>query len=379
MRIALNALQVRAKKSGVGQYISGLIDGLLGAMSPDDHLIVYATPFNAPNYQRDDPRLETRRWGPAAKRPIRLAYEWAFLPRWIERDRIDVFHGPANFLPRRCACPSVVTVHDLSQWVHPSRFGYVRRAYWHWMTLHTIRLATHIIAVSENTRSDLGRYLSVEAERIEVIPEAAAPSFRPLPDCRYDSPPLRRYGIGGPYVLHVGTLEPGKNIPRLLEAFARFRRESALDWRLVLAGDRGWLRRDIFHTIRRHALEDRVILAGYVPDEDLPLLYNAAEFFAFPSLNEGFGLPPLEAMACGAPVIASNVSSLPEVLAEAPLYVDPLDVGALAAAMLRLARDPVVRRERSEAGLKQAKRYSWMETGRRTLEVYRRVAGNRAD
>jgi glycosyltransferase involved in cell wall biosynthesis len=375
MKIGLNALQVRAAKSGVGHYVDGLVDGLLSALADDDELIVYATPHNAPNYERRASNFTLQRFGPAARRPARLAYEWIGLPRRIERDGIDVFHGAANFLPRRCPCPAIVTIHDVSPWVQPERFPFLRRHYWYAMTRRTLRQGAPIIAVSQAAQRDLERYLGVPAERVTVIPEAAHPRYRPLPDCRFDTEPLRRYGIGGPFILHVGTLEPGKNIPRLLQAFARFRARASVDYRLVLAGDRGWLYDEIFRAIDRFGLRERVVVAGHVPDDHLPSLYNASEFFVFPSLNEGFGLPPLEAMACAKPVIASNASSLPEVLGEAPLYVDPLDVEALAQAMARLAGDADLRDRLAQAGQAQAARYSWEKTGRLTLEAYQRVLG----
>ncbi|MCX7016646.1 MAG: glycosyltransferase family 1 protein [Candidatus Sumerlaeota bacterium] len=374
MRIGLNALQVHQNMTGVGHYIAGLLDGFMQALAPDDRLIVYVSPFNAAHFRRDDPRIEMRPWGPSVPRTVRIAHEWVFFPAQIERDRLDVYHGPNNFLPRRRVCPSVVTIHDLSQWVDPRRYRLSRRLYWDWMTRHTIRLADRIVADSENTRRDLERFLGVAPERTAVVPAAALAAYKPIPGCRFDCPPLRRYGIGGPFALHVGTLEPGKNLAALVEAFARFRRDSGLDYRLALVGGRGWLYDDIFAAARRHHLEDRVIAPGHVPDADLPFFYNACEFFVFPSLNEGFGLPPLEAMACGAPVIASNASSLPEVLGEAPLYVDPRDIDGIAAAMARLARDPALRQERSQAGLRQARKYSWAETARRVREVYREVS-----
>lgn len=378
MRIALNALQVRAAKSGVGHYIDGLIDGLLEHLGDRDELLVYVTARNEANYRRGDPRVRTIRFGHGARRALRLIHEWIFLPGRIDRDAIDVFHGPANFLPRRVAAPAAVTIHDMSYWVHPWRCPPVRRAYWKRMTAHTARRAQAIIAVSNAAKADIVRFLKVSEAAICVIAEAAHPRYRPLEGARHDAPPLARHGIGGPYILHVGTLEPGKNLPRLLEAFAAFRRRCPREYRLALAGDRGWLFRDVFERIEALNLGGWVRLLGHVPDEEMPFLYNGAAFLAFPALNEGFGLPPLEAMACGLPVIASNVSAMPETLGEAPLYVDPLNAAEIAEAMLRLESDPALRARLRRAGLQRAALYSWSETGRQTLGIYRRLANRRS-
>lgn len=374
MRIGLNALQVRAAKSGVGQYIDGLIDGLLACLDDADRLIVYATPQNAMNYRRDDGRMELRVFGPRAKRPARLLHEWLFLPRQIRRDSLDVFHGPANFLPRHCPCPAVVTIHDASRWVDPRRFTAAKNAYWHWMTAHTLRQAAPVITVSHAAAADLRRHLRVAPERLRVIHEAAHPRFRPL-DAQEVRPVLERLGLRTPYVFHAGTIEPGKNLVMLLEAFAAFRAAPGHGhWRLVLSGDRGWKTEAIFAAIDSLGLAQAVDYAGHVSDADLVALYNGAAMFCFPSLNEGFGLPPLEAMQCGTPVAASNRSSMPEVLGEAPLYADPLSAEAFARAMCRLAGDPIVRQEAIQAGFEQARRYSWEKTARQTLAVYHQVA-----
>jgi len=364
MRIGLNALQVRAAKSGVGQYIDGLIDGLCQCLDDTDRLLVYATPLNAGNYRRDDPRVRLRVVGPGARRAVRLAWEWMALPGVMAKDELDVFHGPANFLPRRLPCPAVVTIHDASRWVDPTRFTRANLFYWRAMTRHTLRLGTPVITVSQAAKRDLVAHLGIAPERIHVIHEAAHPRFRPI---EVEPAPA-------PFVLHVGTIEPGKNLVALVQAFARFRTAHA-DWRLVLAGDRGWKVEAVFEAIEREGLREAVQYVGHVSDERLVALYNQAALFVFPSLNEGFGLPPLEAMQCGTPVVASNRSSLPEVLGEAPLYVEPTDVGALAEAMARVADDAVLRDRLRHAGLQQARSYSWAQTARRTAEILKRLTG----
>ena len=364
MKIGINALQVRADKSGVGQYIECLIDGLLHELATDDELLVYATPLNAKNFQRDDARLTVREFGPSARREWRLAYEWINLPGQIKRDRLDVFHGASNFLPRRCPFPSVVTIHDASRWVDPGRYTRANLVYSRLMTRHTLRMNSPVITVSNAAKRDLMRYLHLPEERIHVIHEAAHPRFRLISS---DTAPLN---LSMPYLLHVGTIEPGKNIERLIHAFAQFRAHHPKHT-LVLAGDRGWKMERIFDAIAKHRLENAVRYVGHVSDDELVALYNGAEFFIFPSLNEGFGLPPLEALQCGTSVIASNRSSLPEVLGDAPLYIDPTDISQMAEAMAKVADDSTLRMEMKKSGLAQATRYSWAQTARHTIEVYR--------
>ena len=372
MRIGINALQVRAAKSGVGQYIDGLIDGLLACLAPDDRLIVYANFENAMNYRREDSRVQLRVFGPHARRVVRLAHEWIFLPGQIKRDRLDVYHGPSNFLPRSCPCPAVVTIHDASRWVNPERYTRANLTYWRFMIGHTVRLKTPVITDSHAAKADLVKHLGIAPERIHVVHIAAHPRFRILQRATEDSLQLlQSLGVQKPYVLHVGTLEPGKNIVRLVEAFAQFRSAGHETYRLIMAGDRGWKVEEIFGAVERHGLHQVVRYVGHVKDVELPVLYNEAEMFVFPSMNEGFGLPPLEAMQCGLPVIASNRSSLPEVLGDAAMLVEPTDAAVLANAMNEVADDAALRERLISSGIKQAATYSWQQTARNTLEVYR--------
>ncbi len=370
MRIGLNALQIRAAKSGVGQYIAGLIDGLLQCMPAEDRLVIYATRETAPNYKRHDPRVELRVFSPQARRAAQLLHEWFFLPGQIARDHIDVFHGPSNFLPRHCPCPAVVTIHDASRQVDPSRFTRANLLYWAYMMRHTVRMNTPVITVSHAAAADLQKHLQIAPERIRVIYEAAHAHFSAQPSTD-DAVILERLGVRRPYLLNVATLEPGKNTVRLIEAYARYRRAVAQPATLVLAGDRGWKSEAVFETIEREGLREHVQYIGHVKDDALPALFRGARFFLFPSLNEGFGLPPLEAMQCGTPVIAANSSSLPEVLGDAALYVNPLSVDDIADKIIDLWNNDSLREELRTKGLQQAARYSWQKTGEQTLKVYR--------
>jgi glycosyltransferase involved in cell wall biosynthesis len=375
VRIALNAMQVRAAKSGVGHYIQALLESLLNHSEGNDFTI-YCSPQNADNYRFPSSALEVRTWGlPEQARSLRLAYEYAFFPRELAKGGYSLFHGMSNFLPLRKTCPYVVTIHDLSYFVQPWRCPWLRRKYWYAMTKSTVKVADHIITDSENSLRDLEQFFPASKGRISVVPIAAHGRFKPLEFPRETSGLDQRYGLNGrPYLLYVGTLEPGKNVARIIEAFDRIASEFP-EHLLVLAGDKGWLYQPILQAARLAAAADRIILLGHVPDDDVVRLLNFCEAFVFPSLYEGFGLPPLEAMACGAPVIASDTSSLPEVTGDAAVAVDPESVEAIASAMSRILQSAALRQELRERGLKRAASFSWDRAAAETLQAYRNVAG----
>jgi glycosyltransferase involved in cell wall biosynthesis len=376
VNIALNAMQVRAAKSGVGQYIHALLESLLdhaGAHS----FTVYCSTQNAGNYDFPNAKLTLKTWGmPETARSLRLMYEYAFLPNEIRNSGHDLFHGMSNFLPIRKMCPYVVTIHDLSYFVQPWRCRFVRRRYWYLMTRRTVKVADRIITVSENSRHDIGRYFPEARERIVVIPEAAHQRFQPLNKSRGQSLIIdtARFNLDGrPFLLYVGTLEPGKNVKRIIEAFDLIA-DRYPEHLLVLAGGKGWLYEPILEAAQRAKAASRILFTGHVSDSEVVELLNYCEAFVYPSLYEGFGLPPLEAMACGAPVIASNSSSLPEVTGDAALAVHPESVQEIAQAMRDLLANPSKRADLRARGLERAQLFSWKKAARQTLDVYEDLA-----
>jgi glycosyltransferase involved in cell wall biosynthesis len=309
---------------------------------------------------------------------MRLLWEQAVLPWRLRQLRIDVLHSPHHTTPLLpCGCRRVVTFHDLTFFLLPERYPPTRRLYFQTMTRLSARVAGAVVVPSEAVRRDVVRILGLPPERVFAIPEAAGPAFHPQ-DATAVSAVRRRYGLNGPFILSVGSLEPGKNRERLLEAFARLRARG-LEHMLVVAGQRAWRYEGEGPLAQRLGLAESVRFLGHVPQADLPALYSAAEIFAFPSLYEGFGLPTLEAMACGTPVVASNVSAVPEVVGDAAIQVSPLDVEALADAMERLLRDERLRDELRERGLKRAAGFSWEKTARQTAGVYEWAAGVRTE
>jgi glycosyltransferase involved in cell wall biosynthesis len=286
---------------------------------------------------------------------------------------LDVLHSPDFIPPHRPACRSVITVHDLAFLLYP-HFLTKESARYYGHIDQAVRWTDHIIAVSESTKRDTIQHLGVPEEKITVVHEAANPIFRPLDRQEAREEVRNRHGVDGPYVLFVSTIEPRKNVPSLVRAIHQLMECYKEDIRLVLAGGRGWLFEDAFAAVEELNLNGQVHFLGRVSSEDLLYLYNAAEMLAHPAFYEGFGLPPLEAMACGLPVVVANVASLPEVVGDAGLLIDPHDVDELTVAMWRLLNDAALRQEMQVKGLTQARRFSWERAARETMAIYKLAA-----
>jgi glycosyltransferase involved in cell wall biosynthesis len=286
----------------------------------------------------------------------------------------DVLFVPAHVLPLAHPRRSVVTVHDLGYLRYPEAHRANDRRYLHWSTRWNARQARAILADSAATKADLVLAYAAPAQRVHVVYLGRDESLVPEQNPDVIAAARAGYGIGERYVLYLGTLQPRKNLARLIEAFARVRAGSASGLQLVLAGRRGWQYDDLFRQVEKLDLAGQVLFPGYVADEDLAALYSGAMGFVFPSLYEGFGIPVLEAQGCGVPVMASNNSSLPEVAGDSALLVDPLDVDAIAAAMARLIAEPELRAELTRRGFENVKRFSWEKCARETLAVIESVA-----
>ena len=344
------------RQTGVSRYVAELTRSLHATAGPDDRVVELG-----------------RRLGPVRNRPgARIAWEQTLLAADIARHRLDVFHGPVNALPIAMRTPGIVTIHDLAFLRYPRSVPKGRRAWLVGAIRHSARTADRVIAVSQHTADDLVAWLGIDPARLTVIPLAASPAIR-----RLSGTELRvfrlKFDLERPHILAVGTLEQRKNLAMLLRAFAAIRDE--VPHRLVLVGPGGWLNDELHDTARELELGDRLLMTGFADDETLGGWYSSADLVAYPSRYEGFGLPMLEAMACGAPVLASNASALPEVGGDAAVYVDPGDQAGWSAAMLDLLNDPAERERMREAGLARAAEFSWKATAESTWMVYREVAG----
>jgi glycosyltransferase involved in cell wall biosynthesis len=368
MRIGIDARTVAGRFTGDRTYWRGLIQGLSDVGSEHEYLL----------YVRSDVPTtdalalsDSFRWRvvPAANDRV-----WSLLalPLATLSDRVDIVHVQYTVSPF-FSMPVVTTVHDISFKLFPELFSRKDRILLNWSVPASIRRACRIIGVSENTRRDiLASYRRTPPAKVLAIPLAAGPQYQPLStDASNDARSLleKQYGLAGPFVLAVGVLQPRKNLPMLVKAFRAAKRVARCPHRLVVVGKSGWLTQDI-ETALASTTEDDVIRTGYVPDEHLPAFYGCADLMCYPSLYEGFGLPPLEAMSCGCPVIASRVSSLPEVVGDAGVLLDPENLGEWIDSIARLLGDPAERERLAAEGLAQAAKFSWTRTALETQGAY---------
>jgi glycosyltransferase involved in cell wall biosynthesis len=375
MHIAINAhllAHTRSfRRAGVSNYVEALLMHL-GQIDQQNRYSVYTTrglnrdelPL-PPNFAIKSSRL------PTINPRVRIPWEQMLAPVLLKAGRADVYHGVLNVAPLFCPVPSVITIHDLAFISFPQTFRRVNRTYLTWATRVSARRASRILAVSEATKSEIVRLLGIPPERIIVTYDAAESRFSP-PDPATLAAFRQRAGLPERFILFISTLEPRKNVPTLLDAYAQIAKRT--DAPLIIGGGKGWLYDEIFAKAEQLNLGDRVRFVGYVPGEDLPLWYAAATVFTMPSLYEGFGMPLLEAMCCGTPVITTTSSSLPEVVGDAGITVPPTDATALGEAILRVLNDADLRAEMRERGFRQAQRFSWRTTAEQTLQAYRDAA-----
>jgi len=378
MRIALNAqllsFSSSYRQAGISRLIHATIQGLQ-AVDQQNEYTVFAGDRRVPDGYLSNPRwrMSVSRL-PATNRAMRILWEQTVLPWSVSQSQADLLHALAFVGPLACPRPMVVTVYDLSFLLFPDAFNRLNRWYLSTMAPLSARRARRVIAISESTKRDLVRLAHVPAERVAVVYPGLEPDMRRVDDPAALAAFRRRHGLPEHFVLFVGTLEPRKNVTALVQAYSVLQRRGVRSHALVLAGSKGWRYESVFAAIEESGVKQDIILPGYVTHDDLPLWYSAADAFVYPSLYEGFGLPVLEAMACGAPVITSNASSLPEVAGDAGLLVAPDDVDGLASAIERVIRSADLGAEMRAQGAARAATFTWERMARATLEVYEKAA-----
>jgi len=372
MRVGLDGYPLAEPRTGVGHYTLELARALALIAPSDRFELVSPAPFSSSALEEiNQANLSNLRAVHLKTSRIR-GHWWAVgLPLYVTKARFDLFHG-TNFEVPFWNRHSVVTIHDLSALLHREkhRDSLARRAR---LRLPIVaKLARKIITPTESVKREVCEHLRVKANKVIAIPSAARQSFQPVP-LEQTVETRKRLAIEDDFLLFVGTLEPRKNLLTLLKAFEQIVRQTSLRPQLVIAGGEGWLMDETFLFIKDSGIGDRLRLTGYLGDDELRALYSACRIFIYPSLYEGFGLPPLEAMACGAPVIAGRVPALREVLGNAARLVDPLSVEALAGSIVDLIENDEERRRLASSGPQHAARFSWEQTARLTLNVYRDV------
>lgn len=368
MRVGIDARISFYSQAGIGQYTRQLIRALSDIVQEDEIIILRSRKDKAdlvPGHRF----LQRSLWTPSHHR-----LEQFTLPLEIAWRDLHLLHSPDFIPPLRRNCKSVITIHDLAFLQFPNMLTRESARYYGQID-EAVRSADHIIAVSESTKKDIIRLLGVSDKQITVIYEAANPVFRPLDRAQAARWAEAQFGIVGDFALFLGTIEPKKNLGTLFKAYRQLLDTYHIDARLVVAGARGWLYEDVFAEVEKLGLEQEIVFLGRPSDDDLLQLYNAATVLVHPSLYEGFGLTPLEAMTCGTPVIVSNVSSLPEVVGDAGLLVDPEDVEHMAVAMWRVLQTQELQQELRDKGLQRASNFSWAKTAKQTLDLYHQLNG----
>jgi len=368
MRIGIDATALPMQLYGAGNYISQLIQALPRVDAANEY-VIFAKPIHARLLSSPSVHIISTS---LASRFMRIAWEQTALPILARQHRLDLLHSPHYTMPLLHPCKSVVTFHDMTFFLYPELHEWYKRIYFPAIIRASARRADAIIADSESTRQDILRTLKLDASKVFSVPLGVSVDFfhrSPSEVARV----REKFRLPNSFILSVGVLEPRKNFPTLVRAFKNLV-ERELSHSLVIAGKKGWQYEEIFNTVRNLDLQSRVLFLDYVPQNDLPSLYHAADLFVYPSLYEGFGLPVLEAMACGTPVITSNISSMPEITGDAALLVNPRDETELVDAMQRVLTDNALRDKLARNGLERAKQFSWERTARETLAVYEQVA-----
>ena len=366
MRIGVDYTAAAYQGAGIGRYTRALIRALTRLDRSNEYRLFVAGRDGAHGQARWPANVRLCAI-PLSQRNLTRMWHRLRLPLPVEifTGALDLFYSPDFVLPPVLRARTLLTVHDLSFVRHPQTADPRLYRYLNAVVPRSVRRADHILADSQNTARDLANLWGVPSKKLSVLYSGVESRFRPMTDEAELARVRKRYHLPQRFILSVSTLQPRKNYERLITAFSQLLSTAGgRPHRLVIAGGKGWLYEPIFDRVRKFGLEKVVLFPGFVADEDLPALYTLADLFAFPSLYEGFGLPVLEAMACGTPVVCSEASSLPEVAGDAALLVDPLDVDSWAAAMREALSDEELRRTLVARGLAQARRFSWEQAAR---------------
>lgn len=363
MRIGITARGLSERSGGAKQYIDSLISSLLEIDRANEYFLFYDSPSHLGRY-------------PSAKEiylriPSKLLWDHLGVPYLTRKYGIDVLFCPKNVVPNLVRCKTVVAVLDLTHFKFPKEYRWTDKCYMRLFVPSSVKKADMVIAISQNTRRDIIQTFDIEPDKVVAIPLAPDKKYRQITDENLKKEVRERYGLYSPYIFFPGALSPRKNIVTLVKALGEIK--DKIPHKLVFTAGKSWKDSVVYKTIKELGLSDRVVTLGHVKDSDMPVLYAIADLLVYPSIYEGFGLPAIEAMACGCPVISSNSSSLPEVVEDSAITVDAMDVKGLSDAICRVLTDGVLREELIRKGFVQAGKFSWERTAGETLAIFKEV------
>ncbi len=370
MRIGIDATALPPNPVGAGNYIIQLVRAL-AALETEHQFTIFAQQSGR-ELIGDLPQHVHWVVVPNLRPAVRLLWEQVRLPVLVKRSAVDLLHSLHYTRPAILPCASVVTFHDMTFFLFPELHTRAKRIFFPFAIRQSARHADALVAISENTRRDAMRILGIPPDRIFTTPLGISEDFHPIEDQTLLEDGRQRYQLPAEFILYVGLIEPRKNIPLLLKAYARLVSQGDPP-PLVLVGRLGWMYEQVFQLVEQLKLKDRVHFKGYIPAQNLPIVYNLAQLFVYPSTYEGFGFPPLEAMACGTPVITTAISAMLDNVGDAGLLIPPQDETALTQAIQTLLSDHSLRDHLSIAGRLRAAEFTWKRTAMETLKVYQLV------
>jgi len=362
MRIAIDARMVSDIKFGIARYVVNLVKAISRVDQKNQYVVLVQNDL-LPKIIGVQNNIEYE----FTKIKWLSIQDQLLLPLLIRKIRPDVFHATSFVVPLFQPCRTIVTVHDLIHMVFPADYGFQHKLYYQYVFKKALKSADKIIAISKHTKSDLISFLGIEPKKIEVIYEAADEIFKPIKDGVAIREYKKEHKLPDNYILYVGNRKSHKNLPNLFESFRIYKKNDKLNCYLVVTGPAD---KDILSLAVRHEIENWLVCVDKIDDQKLVLLYNSSQLFVYPSLYEGFGLPPLEAMACGTPVIVSNASSLPEIVADAGILVDARSAENIAEAMACIMSNNALAEEMGQKGLARSKLFSWEKCALETIRIY---------
>lgn len=373
-KILIDATDLPKKPVGAGVYISRLIRELL-LVNKEFDIKVLSHNDDFELFDISDEFRNKFLFLRDLGRGFRILSEQFTYPRLIQKNKIDLYHGLHYSMPIIKKSKVVTTIHDTTFYKFPEKHLWTKRLFFRFFIKYSSQKSDHLITVSENTKNDLIKLFNVDPGKITTTHLGVDDLFKPIEDSEKFRVIKNKYKLPDQFVLFVGLIEPRKNLPSLIKAFATFLNKSELndDYYLVIAGRWGWESKELLAISNILNIAEKVLFPGYIESEDLPFLYNMAKIFVYPSFYEGFGLPVLEAMACGTPVITSNISSMPEFVGDSGLLIDPNEISSIEQALCNLLSNENLRRDLSKRALARAKEFTWKETAIKTLDVYRKL------